>query len=93
MVIQNVLIKIDAIISQLSSPLSSSESTDGWTAESKTAARKFFEGLGQKLQSGEPLPPLGISRALDHWGVTSGGILEMAAQISNQLREYRGPHT
>lgn len=83
---QTVENQIDVMLAQLSAPLSASEAADGWTSESKAATKTFFEELKQKLQSGDLLPPLSISRALDHWGVTGGEMMEMAAQISNKLR-------
>lgn len=83
--------KIDEVIADLSTPVSASESADGWTLESKKAIKAFFEDLQKKLQSDEALPPLNISRALDHWGVVSGQILEKSAQISNELRLRRSP--
>lgn len=91
MVNQTIDKKIDEVIADLSAPVSASESADGWTPESKKAIKTFFEDLKQKLQSGEALPPLNISRALDHWGVVSGSILEKSAQISNELRLRRSP--
>lgn len=86
MVNQVIEKEIDVMLARLSAPLSASEVADGWTSESKVATKEFFEGLKQKILSDEPLPPLSISRALDHWGVTGGDMLEIAAQISNQLR-------
>ena len=86
---QNILEKIDSIIEALSTSVSASEVADGWTPESKKAVKAFFEGLKEKLQSGEALPPMSISRALDHWGVISGEILEKSAQISNELRSSK----
>ncbi len=81
--------KIDAVLVDLSAPVSASEFADGWTPESKKAMKAFFENLKNKLQSDEPLPPLNISRALDHWGVVNGSILEKSAQISNEIRLRR----
>lgn len=65
---------------------SSAVALEWWTAESMSATRLLFEEIKQKLQRGEQLPPLSISRSLDHWGVVGGDILDMAARISNQLR-------
>lgn len=83
--------KINEVIADLSAPVSISEATDGWTPESKAAIKIFFEDLKRKLQAGEALPPLNISRALDHWGVINGPILEKSAQISNEIRLLRLP--
>lgn len=81
--------EIDKVIDELSTPVSSSESLDGWTPESKKAIKLFFEDLKKKLQTDEKLPPLSISRALDHWGVVGGPLLEKSAHISNELRLSR----
>lgn len=86
---QILIEKIDGVIEALSASVSASEATDGWTPESKKAIKTFFEGLKDKLQSGGDLPPMSISRALDHWGVISGEILEKSAQISNELRSHQ----
>lgn len=86
MIIQTVEQKIDDVIAELSTSVSASESTDGWTLESKKAIKVYFENLRLKLQAKEPLPPLDVCRGMDHWGVISGPILEKAAQISNELR-------
>ena len=83
--------KIDEIIAELSSPMSASESEEGWTPESKKTIKTFFEDLKKKLQSGEDLPPLNISVWLDHWGIISGSVLEKSAQISNELHSRRLP--
>lgn len=83
---QTVEEKINWVIEALSKPLSAAESVEGWTPESKTAIKNFFEDLKKKIHSGEELPLMSISRALDHWGVISGEILEVSAQISNELR-------
>lgn len=79
-------LKIDQVMTMLAVPLSSAEAKDGWTVESKKAIKSYFEDLKEKLQSGDTLPPLNISRGLDHRGVVGGPILELAAQISNELR-------
>lgn len=77
---------IEEVIADLAAPVSGAELADGWTAESKEAIKKSFEELKKKIRSGEALPPLNISRALDHWGVVGGKILEKSARISNNLR-------
>ena len=86
MIEQTVEREIEAMLAKLSAPLSAEEAADGWTSQSKSATKVLFEDLKQKLQRGEPLPPLSISRSLDHWGVVSGDLLDAAARISNQLR-------
>lgn len=80
---------LDLMLSRLAEPMSVEQMAEGWTVESKNVTRSFFLGLRRDLQSDKPLPSLNISRALDHWGVTSGEILELAAKISNCLRSRR----
>lgn len=83
---QILIDKIDDIVEMLSCPVSISEAADGWTSESKKAVTVFLVELKNKIQSGETLPPMNISRSLDHWGVVGGDILERTAQLSNELR-------
>jgi hypothetical protein len=86
---QILINKVQGIVGMLSTPVSASEAADGWTSESKKLSKMFFEKLEQEIQSGESLPPMNISRSLDHYGVIGGEILEIAAQISNELRTLR----
>jgi len=86
MIEQTVEREIEAMLARLSAPLSAEEAADGWTNQSKSATKVLFEDIRQKLQRGESLPLLNISRSLDHWGVVSGNLLDAAARISNQLR-------
>ncbi|HLO65320.1 MAG TPA: hypothetical protein VK165_20345 [Azonexus sp.] len=89
MVNQTLEEMIDEVIIDLSNPVSALESVDGWTTESKHAMKIFFEDIKKKLRSNDELPPLFISKGLDHWGVVGGQILEKSAQISNELRAIR----
>jgi hypothetical protein len=84
-----IIIKIDDIVGELSHPLSLQEADEGWTEKSKTAIGVFFKELRSNILSGGPLPPLSIARGLDHWGVVNGELLEKAAVISNQLRNMK----
>jgi hypothetical protein len=81
-----VLSCIDDILSQLRHPVSAQEAIDGWDVESKDAARTYFELLSNSLKSDSPLPPLGIVRGLDHWGVIGGRLLDEIAKVTNMLR-------
>jgi hypothetical protein len=78
--------KIDALLETLDRPVTSEEAADGWTLEAKSAMQKMFRDLRNKVHAGQPLPQLSISRALDHWGVGSGALLEQVAQLSNEIR-------
>ena len=77
--------KINTVIRLLTAEISEVERAEGWTVESKAAARKFFEELRSKVQGNERLPLLSIPRWLDHLGVSNGIVFEMSAEISNEL--------
>lgn len=85
--IHRIVQEIDEMLVALNCPVSSKEKSDGWSETSKRAMKEFFEDLRIKLLTGEPLPPLNITRGMDHWGVFRGELLENAAHISNELRK------
>ena len=84
-----VIQDIEALLSKLSLPVSAAEAEDGWTTQSKAAARDYFEKLQTALNQGSEMPDLGIARGLDHWGVVGGELLKEAARITNYVREAR----
>lgn len=81
--------KIDTVVAALSKPPTLEERADGWTAANKASAREMFAGIKRKLAVGDPIPPVSLSRALDSWGIVSGELLELSAEISNELRARR----
>ena len=89
MEIDTVVQEIDLVIESLGSPVTAKEASDGWTSKSKMAVHALMKSLKEKLQSGTELPPMSISKALDHWGVIDGEILERVAEISNQIRQLQ----
>lgn len=82
--------QLHEILTVLSVPPTSEEEIDGWSNESKNAAYKYFSELHTAFASGATLPPLGIVRGLDHWGVVGGELLESIARVTNQLRRVSG---
>jgi hypothetical protein len=84
---QEISDRISELLIALSSPLTASEEADGWSPESKHATRKYLLGLQSALETGSELPPLGITRGLDHWGVIGGDLLESISEITNRIRE------
>lgn len=79
--------QIQTIRRALRSPVSPEEDADGWTTKSKEAANNYLGTIEAALASGNRLPPLGIVRGLDHWGVVGGELLESIATVSNLLRD------
>ncbi|HEY0199050.1 MAG TPA: hypothetical protein VGC19_11010 [Rhodanobacter sp.] len=82
-----VLSEIDLVLRKLDNPLTDDDITNGWSTESQQAARTYFQSLKSALTSNSILPPLGIVRGLDHWGVTGGDLLREIARITNLLRK------
>lgn len=86
----SILTKIDLIVEVLATQVTVAETKDGWTQQSKDIFKVFFEDLRDKLQRAEEIPPLSISRATDTYGIMGGDTLELAAQISNEIRKRTG---
>lgn len=78
--------QIENIVATLRLPVTEEEGAGGWTAQSKEAALKYFVGLQHSLESGQPMPPPGIVRGLDHWGIIGGALLESIAKATNNIR-------
>jgi hypothetical protein len=80
--------EISTALKTLAQPLSPDEIAGGWTPEAKAAMHKLLTELKEKIQAGQSLPQLSLSRALDHWGVSDGALLEQMAHLSNELRRH-----
>ena len=85
--LKKIVDEIDRMIDALRVPVTREEIADGWTEESKIAAKKLFENLKLGILNGESYPSLSVSRSLDMWGVSSGALMEAAARISNLVRD------
>ena len=83
---QNIEKEVSELLVTLSLPVSEEELSGGWSAGSKKAAERYFNELHTCIRDNKPLPPLGIVRSLDHWGVVGGNLLEKIAKITNWLR-------
>ena len=79
--------QLSDILAALSVPPTADEEQSGWSQESKSAIHKYFSELKAAVDSGSQLPPLGVLRGLDHWGVVGGELFRSIAQVTNCLRE------
>lgn len=84
-----LIIKIKHVIEVLSKPLPAEEIASGWTKKAQREWLKYFEGLLHDLNTNKVPNNVQIARAMDHWGIVSGSLLEEAAIISNQIREIK----
>ena len=83
--------EIEELIAALGAPLTSAEQTHGWTEESKRAMHKYFAELRNSIQGGNvPSSIVSVARALDHWGVSSGPLSDLAISISLRLSQGKG---
>lgn len=78
------------LLADLEAPVAEAERLDGWTVESKAAAARYFQGVESALRGLCALPPPGICRGLDHWGVEGGNLLERIATLSSQIHKQFG---
>ena len=78
--------RVDTLLTALRSPISAEDAQNGWTEASRTAAIEYFSRLQSSLEDRSRLPPLGIVRGLDHWGVTGGHLLSDIGALTNDLR-------
>jgi hypothetical protein len=83
-----ILLLIDRVSSVLNQPLSALEIQSGWTTEAQSAFLKLIAELRAKVENDAIIPNLSLSRGLDSWGVTGGQLVEIAAELSNSLRDY-----
>ncbi|MBC7699610.1 hypothetical protein [Aquabacterium sp.] len=79
-----------AFARELEQPLTQGELKNGWTSAAQQAFIQLTNELIKKIENNEPLPKPSLSRGLDSWGVTDGALVELAAILSNALREFKG---
>lgn len=83
---------LDQLVGALSSPLTGAARADGWTEVVQAKWLHVFQDMRTSVASGRSIPKASISRALDHDGVVAGPVLEMAATLSNLVRQAATSH-
>jgi len=83
--------KIDQFISRLESGLTEDDRKQGWTENSRQALLKTFRKIRKEVRQGK-YPAVNLARGLDSWGITSGELVELAAEISNELNAQPPKH-
>ncbi len=83
-----VIKRIDDLVSRLSADIDPTETECGWTPDATAGISQGLGRIREKVSAYEPAPEAAyLLRAVDHWGITAGGLyLELAAlqqQITN----------
>jgi hypothetical protein len=82
-----LLKELNDLIAALELPLPSDELANGWTPQAQDATLIFLRTIREAACEGRPLPDVSSAgRALDHWGVTEGPLLEAACAFYNCLQ-------
>ena len=76
------------MLTKLQLPLNEFELKNGWSTEAQQSGITFLENLKARILSREQIPEMSIVRALDSWGVVSGELLNLHAELSNMLNEH-----
>lgn len=82
-----MLDKLNAVIAELSAPISPAEVESGWTKESKQAIKSYFSEVRRCYVAVHPLPSLGVIRGLDAWGISSGDLFQQCIHVTLKLRD------
>jgi hypothetical protein len=82
-----MLDKLNALIAELSAPISPAEVACGWGQESKQAIKSYFSEVRRCYAAEHPLPALGVIRGLDAWGISSGYLCQQCIHVTLKLRE------
>jgi hypothetical protein len=80
-----LLDELNDLINRLEQPLPSNELANGWTPQAQAATLTFLQKIRAAVLEGGPLPDVSSAgRALDHWGVVDGPLLEAACTFYNR---------
>jgi hypothetical protein len=82
---------LDALIDQLSKPVSEDEKTSGWTPQTKGDFATWFRRKRELLTRGEWAPDFGLVRSLDMFGISDGTLTEEAICINRALADAIEP--
>lgn len=81
-----VIHQLNTLIAALGRPLASDELANGWTPEAQKATLSFLGQIRDAIREGLALPDVSSAgRALDHWGVVDGRLLEKLCAFYNHL--------
>jgi len=85
MIPQSTLDELDALIEQLSKPVSEDEKCSGWTPHTKDNFATWFRQKRDLLGKEKWAPDFGLVRSLDMFGIGDGALLEEALRINREL--------
>jgi hypothetical protein len=85
---EDLIVRIDGLIEQLSSPLPSEEKNNGWTEDNRNFFLAFFKKLRAEVAAGKRVKYAdSIGRGMDSRGIVEGHLLDEACSISVDLQE------
>jgi hypothetical protein len=83
-----LLNELNGLIDSLEQPLTPDELANGWTPQAQSATLTFLRKIRDANREGRQLPDVGGGgRALDHWGVIDGPLLEAACAFYNHITQ------
>lgn len=83
-----LLNELDELIAAIEQPLTSDELVNGWSPEAQSATLGFLRSIQEAASQGREIPDVTHGgRALDHWGVLEGPLMEAACAFYNHLDE------
>jgi hypothetical protein len=90
-----VLAAIDAILSSLKSPLTTTAASEGWYESFRAFWEDYYRDLRHRVETGDSAKPVDFTVVvgLDMLGLSNGTIASQAARISAMLRWLTGHHS
>jgi hypothetical protein len=83
-----LLNELNNLIAALERPLAPDELANGWTPQAQAATLMFLRKIHEADREGQRLPDVNSGgRALDHWGVIDGPLLEAACAFYNHVAQ------
>jgi hypothetical protein len=91
--VSSLLENVEDLVRRLSGEPDESMRGQGWTTESAAAICERLEKFALQLRNLNAMPPpaerpTNLVRALDHWGVQSGDLLEDLVEFEAKLRRF-----
>jgi hypothetical protein len=89
--VDSLLARLDGLIGRLGEPVDAERASHGWSEAAAAGVRTRLVAFRELVAHDEALPvpadrPLNLARALDHWGVHGGELLEDLALLESHLR-------
>jgi hypothetical protein len=80
-----LLAALDVICEKLRSPLPKAELDAGWTSARTSDYLRTFEAVRAAVQAGRKAPDMNAVRTMDHSGIVTGELFDLACAIENAV--------